>query len=228
MIYRIIQRTPNRFHLDLMQRRLSETEADALYYSLIDLPGIENVKVYQRSAQLTVRYVGVESAILDYISDMDLSDPTLLDNVPTVSARATNEMYKNKILDKVMLRVGKWLFLPLPVRTAVTIYQAVPFVWRGLKDLFQKNMSAEIIHAAAVLARLPGPVFARGRLPPILLTFRRMLFILIEKRSGGWLSCGITKSKTHWKRSACCGRFGLRTPMRLRLSATASRSTGTR
>ena len=154
MIYRIIQRTPNRFHLDLMQRRLSETEADALYYSLIDLPGIENVKVYQRSAQLTVRYVGVESAILDYISDMDLSDPTLLDNVPTVSARATNEMYKNKILDKVMLRVGKWLFLPLPVRTAVTIYQAVPFVWRGLKDLFQKNMSAEIIHAAAVLAAL--------------------------------------------------------------------------
>ncbi|MSS19017.1 heavy metal translocating P-type ATPase [Eubacteriaceae bacterium RF-744-FAT-4] len=137
-----------------MQRRLSETEADALYYSLIDLPGIENVKVYQRSAQLTVRYVGVESAILDYISDMDLSDPTLLDNVPTVSARATNEMYKNKILDKVMLRVGKWLFLPLPVRTAVTIYQAVPFVWRGLKDLFQKNMSAEIIHAAAVLAAL--------------------------------------------------------------------------
>ncbi|WP_328598736.1 heavy metal translocating P-type ATPase [Pseudoramibacter porci] len=154
MIYRLIQRTPNRFHLDLMQRRLSETEADALYYSLIDLPGIENVKVYQRSAQLTVRYVGVESAILDYISDMDLSDPTLLDNVPTVSARATNEMYKNKILDKVMLRVGKWLFLPLPVRTAVTIYQAVPFVWRGLKDLFQKNMSAEIIHAAAVLAAL--------------------------------------------------------------------------
>jgi heavy metal translocating P-type ATPase len=154
LIYRIIQRTPNRFHLDLMQRRLSETEADVLYYTLIELPGIENVKVYQRTAQLAVRYVGVESAILDYISDMDLSDPALQDNVPTISARATNEMYKNKILNKVMLRIGKWLFLPLPIRTAVTIYQAVPFVWRGLKDLFNKNVSAEIIHAAAVLAAL--------------------------------------------------------------------------
>jgi heavy metal translocating P-type ATPase len=154
MRFQLIHQSPNRFHLDLTQKRLTESEADVLYYTLIEMPGVTRVKVYARTAQLAVIYDGVRSALLEDISAMDLADPALKDNVPTVSSRATNDHFKEKIINKIISKAFRTLCLPVPVRTAVTIIHAAPFVFRGLKDLWQKNFSAEIIHAAAVLAAL--------------------------------------------------------------------------
>lgn len=154
MRFRLIHQSPNRFHLDLTKKRLTEGEADVLYYTLIEMPAVTRVKVYARTAQLVVIYNGVRSALLDYISTMDLDDPALKDNVPTVSSRATNEHFKEKIINKIISKVFRTLCLPVPIRTTVTIIHATPFVFCGLRDLWQKNFSAEIIHAAAVLAAL--------------------------------------------------------------------------
>lgn len=154
MKFRLIHQSPNRFHLDLTKKRLTEGEADVLYYTLIEMSGVTHVKVYARTAQLAVIYNSVRSALLDYISAMDLDDPALKENVPTVSSRATNEHFKEKIINKIISKAFRTLCLPLPIRTAVTIIHATPFVFRRLKDLWRKNFSAEIIHAAAVLAAL--------------------------------------------------------------------------
>jgi len=154
MKYCITHHSRNRLHLDLAQRRLSSEEADVLYYSLIEREDTESVKVYPRTAQLAVRYFGSPEKLLADITDMDLHDEALKDKVPEISARQTNEQFKEEIITKCIQRVCKRIFLPTPIRIAWTIYDGAPFIINGLKDIFKRKFSAEIVHASAIAASL--------------------------------------------------------------------------
>lgn len=154
MQYEMIHRSPGRFHINFHKQRLSEAEADVLYYNLIDMSGVTDVTVYQRTAQLAVRYDGRVAPILENISDMDLTDPVLMANVPSVSARATNESFKTQLLDKVIGRVARWIVLPAPVRAVIACVKAVPFCIHCINQFRSGESSADIIHGAAVVAAL--------------------------------------------------------------------------
>ena len=155
MKYRVLHRSKNRFHLDLCQRRFTQEEADILYYTLMNRDEVESVQVYVRTAQLTVKYYGkAETVLLDYIGGLSLKQPELQDYIPAVSSRATNDHYKEKLINMVMLRGIKKFFLPAPVRIACTIYDGAPFIWHGIKDLMARKFSAEIVHASAIAASM--------------------------------------------------------------------------
>ncbi len=155
MRYRIVHRSRQRVHLDLAKRRLTGQEADVLYYTLIEREDVETVQVFARAAEVIIRYRGeAEADLLDCIGEMDLLDQALIDNLPAVSARATNEFYKDKIVDKILLRLVKQLLVPTPVRIVWTIADGLPYIIEGIKDIFHRNFSAEIVHASAILASL--------------------------------------------------------------------------
>ena len=154
MKYSILHRTDRRFHLDLAKRRLSPAEADLLYYALVDLDEVESVQVFARTGQLTVRCRSSAAEVLRFIDGLSLSDTELAEKVPEVSVRATNEEYKEKIIDKFIGRFVKRVFLPLPVRTVCTFVDAAPFIYHGIKDILHRNFSAEIVHASAIGASL--------------------------------------------------------------------------
>ena len=133
MKYRVLHRSKNRFHLDLCKRRFTQEEADTLYYTLMNRDEVESVQVFARTAQLTVKYYGMtEAVLLDYIGGLSLKQPELQDYVPAVSSRATNDHYKEKLINMVMLRGIKKFFLPAPVRIACTIYDGATFIWHGI------------------------------------------------------------------------------------------------
>lgn len=154
MKYRITHHSRNRLHMDLAKRRLTQDEADVLYYALSEREDVISVSVYPRTAQVTLRYNGSPYKVLDYIGHMSLKDEELKELVPSVSSRASNQYYKEKIIEKCVERVIKRLCLPLPVRTALTIYDSAPFIWHGIKDLVHREFSAEIVHASAIGASL--------------------------------------------------------------------------
>ena len=158
MKFTVLHRAKGQIHLDLARRRLTGEEADALYYSLLDRPGMQNVQVLYRTAQVVVRYnpslPGAERELLRFLRQTDLSDPELRKAVPAVSGRATNEEFKEKIGTEIIKRYAKKLFLPAPIRTVLTIRNGLPFIKAGLKDLLEKKFSAEIVHASAILASI--------------------------------------------------------------------------
>ncbi len=155
MKYRLLHRSRNRFHLDLLKRRLTSSEADILYYTLMNRDEVESVQVYARTAQVVIKYRGnSEKRLLKYIGQLSLKDEQLQEFVPSVSSRATNEYFKEKIMTMFMVRLVKRAFLPIPIRTAVTLYDAAPFIWNGVKDLLHKEFSAEIVHASAIGASI--------------------------------------------------------------------------
>lgn len=154
MKYRIIHHCRNRIHLDIPKRRLTEEEADVLYYCLLEREDTEQVQVFARTAQVAVRYRGNPEALLSFIDTMDLQDPALKEKVPEISARATNDSFKEEIVTMCLKRFCKRFFLPAPLRIAFTIYDGAPFIWHGLKDILHRNFSAEIVHASAIAASL--------------------------------------------------------------------------
>ncbi len=144
--------------LGLGKRRLQPEEADVLYYALIERPGVRSVSVLPRTAQLLLRFdpcvPEAPKQVLAFLRDLDPEDPELKKLVPSVSARATNEQYKEEIGTAVMVRLAKRLLLPAPIRYAWTVWDGLPFIRAGLKDLVQKKFSAEIVHASAILASI--------------------------------------------------------------------------
>ncbi len=144
--------------LDLGKRRLKPEEADILYYALVERSGVRSVTVLPRTAQLLLRFdpcsPQAPQQTLEYLRSISLEDPELAKLVPSVSARETSERYKEEIGSLVMARLAKRLLLPAPIRYAWTVWNGLPFIRAGLKDLVQKKFSAEIVHASAILASL--------------------------------------------------------------------------
>ena len=64
MKYRVLHSSQHRFHLDLCVRRLTQAEADTLYYTLMNRDEVENVQVFVRTAQMIVKYRGQSEKIL--------------------------------------------------------------------------------------------------------------------------------------------------------------------
>lgn len=154
MNYKITHRARNRLHIELGVRRLTAQQADMLYYALSDRDDVESVQVFARTAQLVLRYRGGADALLSFLDGMSLDDEALLEKVPEVSVRATNDQYKEEIIDKFIARFFKRFCLPMPIRTAWTFIDAAPFLYHGIKDLLARNFSAEIVHASAIGASL--------------------------------------------------------------------------
>ena len=154
----VLHRAKGQMQIGLGLRRLKPEEADVLYYALTEHPGIRSVTVLPRTAQLLLRFdpcrADAPAETLMFLRGFSPEDPEMQKLVPAVSARATSEQYKEEIGTLIMTRVAKRLLLPAPIRYAWTIWNGLPFIRAGLKDLIQKKFSAEIVHASAILASL--------------------------------------------------------------------------
>ena len=137
----VLHRAKGQMQLGLGLRRLKPEDADTLYYALIERRGVRSVSVLHRTAQLLLRFdPGVPEApgeVLEFLRGASLEDEELRSLVPAVSARATNEQYKEEIGSLVMVRLAKRLLLPAPIRYAWTVWNGLPFIRAGLKDLVQ-------------------------------------------------------------------------------------------
>ena len=155
MKYRILYEGRDRLHLGLARGRLSQREADILYYALAERRDVIKAQVFVRTGQVSVRFrksAGTEE-LLSYLDTLQLNEDCGV-KIPSVSARATNETFKEKIIDMCLKRAVKRFVLPVSVRTVLTVIDAAPFILHGIKDLLGKHFSAEIVHASAISASL--------------------------------------------------------------------------
>lgn len=153
MKYSIIHQSAKQLHISLPLRRLAEQEADVLYYGLTGQANVVSVSVFRRTAEAVIRFEkGTGPEILSHLDELDLEDPEAVEALPGVSARATNEEFKEKLVTKAMVQFGKRLLLPLPIRAAWALYNGAPYIKEGIKDLIKRDFSAEIIHATAIAA----------------------------------------------------------------------------
>lgn len=146
----IVHESRGRMRLRLNIPRLSIADADRLELWLAGHPEITDVKVFERTAGVIIRYNGERRTVLDEIARFNWDEARDTVSLPAQSTRAINRTFKEKLIGKVLSRVGCRLFLPAPLRMVRFVRHMVPFLWRGLCCLRQGKLKVELLDAISI------------------------------------------------------------------------------
>ena len=140
----ILKESRGRIRVHLCRSHMTLAQADLLEYYLKSVSGVRSVQVFDRTGDAIVVYTGERSDIIRAFSSFSYEKAEALDLVPEHTPRALNREFEDKLVGSVMGRVFTKLFLPLPVRSVLAAWRAMPYVAAGLKALFHRKLSAPV------------------------------------------------------------------------------------
>ena len=150
----ILKESRGRIRVHLCRNHMTLAQADLLEYYLKSVSGVRSVQVFDRTGDAIVVYTGARNDILRAFSSFSYEKAQALDLVPEHTPRALNREFEDKLVGSVMNRAFTKLFLPLPVRSVLAVWKAVPYVSAGLKALFHRKLSVSVLDATAVTVSL--------------------------------------------------------------------------
>ena len=139
-----------RVRIHFYQKDMSIRQADLLHYYLCTLPGVKNVRVYERTADAAVVYEGSRRCILEGIQRFSYDSERMEELVPKNSGRALNREYKERLVQKVMARAFTKSFLPPPVRAVYTAVRSIRYLLKGIRCLLRGKLEVEALDATAI------------------------------------------------------------------------------
>ncbi len=154
MNFTIKHEIPGRLRVHFPMKSFSFREADTLEYYLKESNGINEVKVYERTADAVVRYSCDRSAAIDIIKGFSFDKAQVPERVFEYSGRELSARYYDKIVTSVILHYGKRLILPMSLRILWVILKDFKYVWRGLKTLKNRQLQVEMLDAVAITAAI--------------------------------------------------------------------------
>ncbi|MDD3339010.1 MAG: heavy metal translocating P-type ATPase [Lachnospiraceae bacterium] len=139
-----------RMRVSLRTDKMSYFQADVLLYYLYDQVFVTSAKVYERTGDAVIEYVGERQPVIDVLRAFDGNDEKVAALVPEHTGRELNAQYQEKLIQKVVLRVGRKLFLPAPLQMLYTGFWAVKYIWKGLKCLWKHRLEVPVLDATAI------------------------------------------------------------------------------
>ncbi len=188
-----------RFHA--AQKYMSCTEADTLSYYLQGIPGVTSVKVYERTADAVVTYTGDREELLSALRRFRYENISVPEGVLENSGRQLNEIYREKLIQKVVLRIGSKLFLPYPVCVVYTGIRACRYLSKGFKSLAKGRLDVEVLDAAAIGVSILRADFSTAASVMFLLGIGEILEEWTHKKSVGDLARSMSLNVSRvWKK----------------------------
>ena len=143
-----------RVRIHLYQKGMNLRQADLLQYHISSLPGVRNVKVYERTADAVILFDGSRSGILEGICRFSYENERLNEIVPKNSARALNQEYGEKLVQKLVVRAVTKSFFPMPLRAVYTVLHAVRYLIKGIRCLLKGSLEVEVLDATAIMVSI--------------------------------------------------------------------------
>lgn len=176
-----------RIHLD--RRQLTLREADLFCCALSLIPGVKEVKVYERTADASILYEdGLRSVIIGEIRRFSFQDESLYELVPKDSGRALNREYKEKLIQRVVVRAFTKVFLPVPFRAVYTAVKSAGYIVKGLRCLLKGKLTVEVLDATAITVSIARLDFNTAGSVMFLLGIGELLEEWTHKKSVGDLA----------------------------------------
>lgn len=139
-----------RIRIHLAKQKLTSREADFALYYFGGLPGVEKVKVYERTAGVAICYRGDRQELIEAIRRFHPEDEAALQKVPENQSRKVSQQYKEKLIGRVAVRIVTRAFLPAPLRCIYTGIQALKYLYRGIRSLLRGQLKVEVLDATAI------------------------------------------------------------------------------
>lgn len=139
-----------RLRIHVVQKRMTYTEADTLSWFLSNQKNVTDVKVYERTADAVICYVGTREEVLNLLKEFSYENTKLPEHVAAGSGRELNAVYQEKLVMKTVLHYGSKLFLPMPVHAVITSVKSVKYIWHGIRCLMHGKIEVPVLDATAI------------------------------------------------------------------------------
>lgn len=141
----ILHESRGRIRVHLACRAMSLREADVLEYYLRAVPGVVDVKVFDRTQDAVVSYQDCRAAVVQALAAFSFQRAEAMELVPEHTSRALNREFEDKLVFTVCRRMFNRLFLAgSGVATAITLFRSVKYIREGLKALWHGKLSVAV------------------------------------------------------------------------------------
>lgn len=111
MKFKVLHNMRGRMRIHVMTNEMTDLQADKLEYDLAAQDMILTAKVYERTGDVVITYTGERQILLSYLQTYYYSRKVEEDETLVRSGRAMNRKYWDKLVNRVVLRMGsKFLF----------------------------------------------------------------------------------------------------------------------
>lgn len=183
MKFTIKHESRGRMRVHMEQYRMTYEQADTLLYVIHNHRNVTFVKVYDRTADAVIEYVGDREQIIELLRHFHYESANVPQTVIKTSGRELNNSYQEKLIGSVVWHYSKKLLLPWPIRTALTIGRSVKYIGIGLKCLLQRKIEVPVLDATAITVSLITKDFSTASSIMFLLGIGELLEELTHKKS---------------------------------------------
>ena len=183
MKFTIKHESRGRMRVHMEQYRMTYEQADTLLYVIHNHRNVTFVKVYDRTADAVIEYVGDREQIIELLRHFHYESANVPQTVIKTSGRELNNSYQEKLIGSVIWHYSKKLLLPWPIRTALTVGRSIKYIGIGLKCLLQRKIEVPVLDATAITVSLVTKDFSTASSIMFLLGIGELLEEWTHKKS---------------------------------------------
>ena len=150
MKFIIKHETKGRMRIHAVQNRMSYAQADTLLYFLHSRKEVTFAKVYDRTCDAVISYVGDRQTIIELLRGFHYEDVEVPEGLIENSGRELNNTYQEKLIGKIVFHYTRRWILPYPIRICLTSIQSVKYLWKGLTTLAAGRIEVPVLDATAI------------------------------------------------------------------------------
>lgn len=150
MKFIIKHETKGRMRIHAVQNRMSYAQADTLLYFLHSRKEVTFAKVYDRTCDAVISYVGDRQTIIELLRGFHYEDVEVPEGLIENSGRELNNTYQEKLIGKIVFHYARRWILPYPIRICLTSIQSVKYLWKGLTTLAAGRIEVPVLDATAI------------------------------------------------------------------------------
>lgn len=147
---KILHESRGRIRVHLMCKRMTLHDADILEYYMRNIDGVTSVKVYDRTQDAIILYKTERKNIIRALAEFSFKTKEAIELVPEHTSRQLHRDFEDRLIFTTVSHIATKLFLPVPIRTALTLFRSIKYIRKGLKALLSRKLSVSVLDATAV------------------------------------------------------------------------------
>ena len=150
MKFKVLHNMRGRMRIHVMSNEMTELQADKLEYDLAAQDMILTAKVYERTGDVVITYTGERQILLSYLQTYYYSRKVEEDETLARSGRAMNRKYWDKLVNRVVLRMGSKFFVPAPIRTGLVLVKSLSYIKKALSCVGRRKIEVPLLDGIAI------------------------------------------------------------------------------
>ena len=150
MKFKVLHNMRGRMRIHVMTNEMTDLQADKLEYDLAAQDMILTAKVYERTGDVVITYMGERQVLLSYLQTYCYKQMVEADETLARSGRAMNRKYWDKLVNRVVLRMGSKLFVPAPIRTGLVLAKSLSYIKKALSCVGRRKIEVPLLDGIAI------------------------------------------------------------------------------